>query len=39
MSAPPSPFVFRRTDSPQDAARWDRRRALVTNLRSVYGRA
>jgi ABC-2 type transport system permease protein len=34
-----SPFVFRRTDSPQQAARWDRRRVLITQLRAIYGRA
>jgi ABC-2 type transport system permease protein len=34
-----SPFVFRRTESPQAAARWDRRRALMTQLRTVLGRA
>ncbi|HEY7599428.1 MAG TPA: ABC transporter permease, partial [Candidatus Limnocylindrales bacterium] len=32
-------FVFRRTASPQAAARWDRRRAFVTQLRTVLGRA
>jgi len=35
----PNPFVFRRTASPQAAARWDRRRALTTQLRTVLGRA
>ncbi len=34
-----SAFVFRHTESPVQAARWDRRRALMTNLRSVLGRA
>jgi ABC-2 type transport system permease protein len=38
-SAAPDPFVFRRTESPQAAARWDRRRALMTQLRTVLGRA
>jgi ABC-2 type transport system permease protein len=32
-------FVYRRTDSPQAAAAWSRRRRLVTNLRAVVGRA
>ena len=32
-------YVHRPTASPADAARWSRRRDLVTNLRSVLGRA
>lgn len=34
-----SAFVHRRTTSPQQAANWDSRRVLATNLRSVLGRA
>jgi ABC-2 type transport system permease protein len=34
-----SVYVHRRTKSPQDAARWSPRRVLMTNLRSIYGRA
>ena len=38
MSAP-SVHVHRATASPTEAARWDARRVLVTNLRTIYGRA
>jgi ABC-2 type transport system permease protein len=38
-SAAASPYVYRRTASPADAARWTGRRTLVTNLRTVLGRA
>ena len=34
-----SPFVFRPTASPQEAANWSRRQILATDLRSVVGRA
>ncbi|CAN5446089.1 ABC transporter permease [soil metagenome] len=34
-----SVYVHRRTASPQEAARWDLRRVLVTNLRTISGRA
>jgi ABC-2 type transport system permease protein len=34
-----SVYVYRPTASPADAAMWDRRRVLVTNLRSIMGRA
>jgi ABC-2 type transport system permease protein len=37
MSA--NPYVFRATASPQDAARWTARQALLTDLRTVVGRA
>lgn len=36
---PRSPYVYRPTRSPADAARWDPRRVLVTNLRTIFGRA
>lgn len=32
-------YVYRPTASPADAARWDRRRVLRTNLRAILGRA
>jgi ABC-2 type transport system permease protein len=32
-------YVYRASSSPADAARWDRRRVLVTNLRAIFGRA
>ncbi len=32
-------YVYRHTASPADAARWTRRRTVVTNLRTVFGRA
>jgi len=35
----PNPFVFRHTAGPQQAARWDRRRQVLTALRAVLGRA
>ncbi|MBA2489979.1 MAG: ABC transporter permease [Candidatus Limnocylindrales bacterium] len=38
-AAPPSPFVSRPTASPADAARWSPRRILITNLRTISGRA
>ena len=34
-----SPFVFRPTASPQEAANWSRRQILATDLRAVVGRA
>jgi ABC-2 type transport system permease protein len=34
-----SVFVHRRTDSPQAAADWDPLRVMITNLRSIFGRA
>lgn len=34
-----SVYVHRRTDSPQQAATWDRRRQIAVNLRSIWGRA
>ncbi len=34
-----NPYVYRPTRSPADAARWDPRRVLVTNLRTISGRA
>jgi ABC-2 type transport system permease protein len=34
-----SVLVHRRTDSPQEAATWDRRRQIGVNLRSILGRA
>jgi ABC-2 type transport system permease protein len=34
-----SPYVFRPTKSPQEAAAWSARQILVTDLRSVRGRA
>ncbi len=41
MSAaqPRSPYVYRPSRSPQDAAQWPARRVLVTNLRTISGRA
>ncbi|HXI79176.1 MAG TPA: ABC transporter permease [Verrucomicrobiae bacterium] len=34
-----NPFVFRPTASPQAAAQWTRRQIVMTNLRTVVGRA
>ena len=34
-----SAFVHRRTASPMEAAGWDRRRELLTNIRGIAGRA
>lgn len=34
-----NPFVFRPTESPQAAAVWERRRTVMTQLRTVLGRA
>ena len=34
-----SPFVFRPTASPQEAANWSRRQIMATDLRAVVGRA
>jgi ABC-2 type transport system permease protein len=34
-----SPYVHRPTRSPGDAAEWPARRVLVTNLRTIWGRA
>ncbi len=41
MSALParSPYVHRPSHGPQDAAEWPARRVLVTNLRTIWGRA
>jgi ABC-2 type transport system permease protein len=38
-SAARDPFVYRPTASPQAAAAWSRRQALLTDLRTVHGRA
>ncbi len=38
-SAARSPFVYRPTASPEEAARWEPRRILITNVRSIAGRA
>ncbi len=32
-------FVYRPTESPQEAANWTRRQVILTNLRAVWGRA
>ncbi|MEA2621954.1 MAG: type transport system permease protein [Chloroflexota bacterium] len=32
-------YVYRQTASPQEAAQWSRRRIIVTNLRTMIGRA
>jgi ABC-2 type transport system permease protein len=34
-----SVYAHRRTESPQQAARWDRSRQIAVNLRSIWGRA
>ncbi len=35
----PDPYVHRPSRSPQDAAEWPARRVLITNLRTIWGRA
>jgi ABC-2 type transport system permease protein len=39
MTAPSSAFVYRPTASPQEAAVWTRRQILLTDLRTIVGRA
>jgi ABC-2 type transport system permease protein len=39
VSAPAGIFAHRPSSSPADAADWDTRRVLVTNLRTILGRA